>query len=196
MKEKNTRLIGDDGELLVAVKVEKPKHPLNSSSLNRRLMLLVLVLILIFGGVAVAVVVVKNHMVAAVPDSPTIAIFPARFVNGPYEIGFTVNVDKTTPLKLPCVTREVRVQIAGNTPVKVHLLSVPDHGSTDKSADVNQKDRFVTFTIPAEEGDVFNINVNDAQDNPLSGITNLGFGTSDFAFCKIGVNFNLARGLR
>ena len=60
MKENQRRLIGDDGELLVAVKVDKPNYQSENPNLNRRLLLLVTVIVFIFGGVALAVIVVQG----------------------------------------------------------------------------------------------------------------------------------------
>ncbi|MEP6987962.1 MAG: hypothetical protein ABI970_20340 [Chloroflexota bacterium] len=193
MNEKPKRLIGDDGELLVAVKVEKPKYPVNSSSLNQRLMLLALVLVLIFGGVAVAVVVVRNQMLAALDVAPSLATVPARFVHGPYEISFNMSVDEVNnknPNTLPCKTRWVKVQINGRNPVRVYFYSSPNHGNIELLTVLKPDKRFINYTIPATSGDVFDIDVNDIMDNPFSGLKRLQFGTKDFPFCNVLVTFD------
>ena len=189
MKEKQRRLVGSDGELVVPMAVEKPKRKPDDPSLTRRLALVVLVLIVLFGGAALAVVVAQTVIKAAVPVKPSLATIPARFVKGAYNISFAVDIDKAKPVTLPCTSRRISVHVEGRTPVTVHLWATPDHGSFDFQASITASERSTVFDIPAQQGDMFNIEAIDSQGSAISGAEKIAFGTNAFPVCEIGITF-------
>ena len=135
-------------------------------------------------------------MKGVVAEEPSIAVLPARFSNSAYQIKFSINIDHKNPAQLPCESRHIQMQVAGNAPLTVHVWAVSDDSSFDQQATLREDARSPVFDIPAFQGNLFNIELVDDQNKSIAGLEKLNFGTKDFQFCEIGVNFETGKGLK
>jgi hypothetical protein len=70
---------------------------------------------------------------------------------------------------------------------------MPDHGSANMEVSLSATQRKAVFDIPAEQGDLFGLALNDTQDNPLTGLEKIGIGTSQIPICDLGVTIRKFR---
>jgi hypothetical protein len=194
MDKQKPRLIGSDGELVVPVRVEKPKRqPGDGRRLTNRVGLMVVVLIVLFGGLVVGVIGLQNLQTGMIAQKPTLAVIPSRFANGPYQVTMNLNLNMKNLDDLPCANRRIQVEVEGKTPVKMRLEAALDHGTYHSETTLANA---ATFDIPAAEGDLFHLWLYDAQDTMVGALQSIQFGTNDFHFCTLPVTFSPVGGQR